>query len=101
MNFENQKPFKSFNNKNILILGDITYGTGNLITAQRLKKIYKDLGYNSFFYNVRFLLSEENNDYNQLKKFILNKRIGLIVGINIWRAGKIIYDLLHKCNSKF
>lgn len=87
--------------KNILILGDITYGTGNLITAQRLKKIFKDLGNNSFFYNIRYLLSKESEDYEQLKKFILNKRISLVVGINIWRAGKIIYDLMQECKIKF
>ncbi len=89
-----------FKMKNILIMGDITYGTGNLITAQRLKKIFKDLGLNSFFYNIRYLLSKENTDYDLLKKFILNKRIELVVGINVWRAGKIIYDLMHECKIK-
>lgn len=88
-----------YERKNILILGDITYGTGNLITAQRLRKIFKDLGYNSFFYNTRFLLSGENNDYEKLKKFIFNKHISLIVGINVWRAGKIIHDIIHESNK--
>jgi len=86
---------ENINTKNILILGDITYGTGNLITAQRMKRIFNKLGYNSFLFNIRYLLSGENKDYTLLKKFIKNKNIGLIVGINIWRSGKIIYDLLN------
>ena len=91
--------FENINKHNILILGDITYGTGNLITAQRLKKIFDNLGYRSFYYNIRYLLSGENNNYDNLKKFILNKKISLVVGINIWRAGKIIYDLFNDENK--
>jgi hypothetical protein len=86
---------KNTNSINILILGDITYGTGNLITAQRMKRIFNNLGFNTFIYNIRYLLSEENKNYKNLKKFIKNMKIGLFIGINIWRSGKIIHHLLN------
>jgi hypothetical protein len=81
---------------NILILGDLTYGTGNLITAQRVKKILKDLNMRGFYYNIRYLLSGEDENLENLKKFIINKNISMLIGINVWRAGKIIYDLQNK-----
>lgn len=103
MEYHNNTYLKSndyiiYTKNNILILGDLTYGTGNLITAQRLKKVFDKLGHKSFIYNIRYLLSGESNDFENLQKFVLNKKIGLIVGINIWRSGKIIFDLLHESN---
>jgi len=86
--------------KNILLIGDFTYGTGNLITAQRLKKILNDLGYNIFVYNIKYLLSGENNSNDFLKKLLVKNNINLIIGINVWRSGKIIYDLLNESTEK-
>ena len=85
--------------KNILLIGDFTYGTGNLITAQRIKKIFNELGYNVFIYSIQYLLSGENESNIFLKKFLLKNQISLIVGINVWRSGKIIYDLLYGEND--
>ncbi len=95
------KPFSSITSDcedklNILILGDLTYGTGNCITAKRLKKIFNGLGYNTYLFNVKCLNSFENTkeiEVESLINFILSKRIHLIVGINLWRAGRIIYTL--------
>lgn len=84
---------------NILILGDLTYGTGNSISAKRLKKIFTILNYPTYIFNVKYLNSFENHndiDVTNLENFIISKRINLIVGINLWRAGRIINCLMKK-----
>ena len=83
-----------------MIIGDFTYATGNQITAQRLRKIFKKLNVISYIYNIRYLLSGESDDYNILEKFILNKNINLIIGINIWRSGNILHKLISEKSSK-
>jgi len=97
---EKENFFTEMKKKNILLIGDFTYGTGNLITAQRLKKILNDLGYNIFVYNIKYLLSGENNSNDFLKKLLVKNNINLIIGINVWRSGKIIYDLLNEATEK-
>ena len=97
---EKENFFTEMKKKNILLIGDFTYGTGNLITAQRLKKILNDLGYNIFVYNIKYLLSGENNSNDFLKKLLVKNNINLIIGINVWRSGKIIYDLLNESTEK-
>ncbi len=100
-NIHNLKPFSSIatdcgDKLNILILGDLTYGTGNSITAKRLKKIFNGLGYNTYLFNVKYLNTFENTkdvEVMSLINFILSKKIHLIVGINLWRAGRIIHSL--------
>lgn len=103
MEFQENESFQK-DKINILIIGDFTYGTGNLITAQRMRKIFEDLNYKTFFYNIKYLLSVERDNFNHLKRFIVNKKIRLIIGINVWRSGKIIYQLLNDnkiCKSIF
>ena len=88
----------NYSNLNIVILGDLTYGTGNSISAKRLKTIFTSLNYPTYIFNVKYLNSTENLDIDIsiLKNFIVQKRINLIIGINLWRAGRIINCLKKK-----
>lgn len=88
----------NYSSLNIVILGDLTYGTGNSISAKRLKTIFTSLNYPTYIFNVKYLNSTENLDIDIsiLKNFIVQKRINLIIGINLWRAGRIINCLMNK-----
>jgi len=91
----------------IAIIGDFTYGTGNLITAVRLRKIMKDIGYKCFNYNLNIFhhLSENteayNDEINKLELFLINNRISFIMGIHLWRAGRIITSINNKNSIYF
>jgi len=85
---------------NILIIGNLTYGTGNYITALRLRKFMKDLNYNSYLYNIKNINQAENEkiQYQLMKKlelFIIKNKIHLIIGIHILRSGSVL-SLLNK-----
>jgi predicted glycoside hydrolase/deacetylase ChbG (UPF0249 family) len=80
----------------ILILGDFTFGTGNSITAIRLQNIFKKLKFSVFLYNIKFINNSPETEIENIKnleKFIINKKINFIVGIHLWRSGKIINRL--------
>ena len=92
------------NKKNILIIGELTYGTGNLITGKRLKKIISELGYNTFIYNVKYINESKDLDeikyIEKLENFLIKKQIHLIFGIHIWRSGKVLNFLYSRKKLK-
>jgi hypothetical protein len=96
---ENERTNKSFN---VLIMGELTYGTGNLITGKRLRNIFDKLGYNVFMYNVKYINESEDIDtyLNRIKHLLINNRIHLIVGIHLWRSGRVISLIREKLNFK-
>jgi hypothetical protein len=90
---------------NILIMGELTYGTGNLITGKRLKNIFSKLDFSVFSYNVQYINSclneEEEDDYlEKLYKSLINKKIHMIVGIHLWRSGRVINLIREKLKLK-
>jgi hypothetical protein len=89
---------------NILVMGELTYGTGNLITGKRLKNIFSRLGYKTFMYNVKYInecsAGEEDRYLDKLKNLIINEQIHMIVGIHLWRSGRVINLLREKCKLK-
>jgi hypothetical protein len=92
--------------KNILILCDLTYGTGNAISALRYCKILSESNYVPFLHNVKYINSykeetvEFRNSLNILKNVIKYKKINLILGLNIWRSGRII-NILRKDDKNY
>lgn len=88
--FSDLKP--NFGNFSILIIHDTIYGTGNSITAGRLCNIFKDLNYNSYIYNIKF----HNGNVECLINFILNNKIHLVIGINVWRSSELIKHIQKK-----
>lgn len=89
---------------NILIMGDLTYGTGNLITARRLRDIMSNMGYNCYLYNVKYCNDanpgEQMRYLDRLAKMLKNKKIHLIFGIHLWRTGRILNMLNDRNNVK-
>jgi hypothetical protein len=88
------------NTYNIMIMGDLTYGTGNMITAKRLKSMFSDMGYTVYLYNVKYSnesSKEEEMIYiNRLLNFMLRKKIHIVFGIHLWRSGRILNILREK-----
>lgn len=103
-NFTDLENFVDCNRFNILIMGDITFGTGNSITAIRLKNLFKSLNFKCYLYNLKYLNKETDPNKNdqlceKFEDFLLNKKIHLMIGINIWRSSKILNYLLTKKNK--
>lgn len=91
------------NKQNILLIGDFTFGTGNSTTAIRLQSIFQKLEYNVFLYNIKYINNDsklEDRFYKSLQKFIINKKINLIIGIHLWRSGRVL-NKLRKLKENF
>lgn len=109
----------------IIVVGEFTYGTGNNITAQRIKSLLnKDFNVvlfniSLFNYNLKIInnnknsinISEENKNKLQNKHFnsnvyimsqfiniIKSNSIKLIYGVNLYRAGVFLNEYYHNCD---
>jgi hypothetical protein len=82
-------------------MGDLTYGTGNMITARRLKNIISNMGYTTYLYNVKYINEsspeQQNLILDRLLNLLLNKKIHFIIGIHLWRSGRVL-NILKKKN---
>jgi predicted glycoside hydrolase/deacetylase ChbG (UPF0249 family) len=99
VSYHNISNINKNNKKKIIILGELTYGTGNSITANRISKLISE-DYETYLINVNPINSAIKNN-SLLKSYLINQFIleynninpDLILGINLYRAGLLLNEL--------